>query len=138
MVIKQISTFLENETGRLADLTAVLAEAEINLRAMSIADTTDFGIVRMVADKPDEAVCALREAGFTARVTDVIGALVDDQPGGLARLAALFRDHGIGIEYLYASLDRQQNRAVIILKVDDVETGLNLLKKHEFATVSTL
>ena len=132
MITRQISVFLENTSGRLADVTALLARGNINLRAMSIADTTDFGILRMVADKPEEAVRILKEAGFTAKVTEVIGVAVPDRPGALAEIAALFRDNQVGIEYLYASLDGQE-MAVIILKVNHLEKGIELLKKNGFA-----
>ena len=135
MIIKQISIFMENTTGRLADITALLAKAGINLRAISIADTTDFGILRMVADQPDEAVKLLKEAGFTARETDVIGVEVPDHPGELARIMSLFRDEGVGIEYLYASLEHKEDKEVIVLKVDDINAGLAMLEKHGFATI---
>ena len=137
MIIKQISIFMENTTGRLADVTALLAGAKINLRAISIADTTDFGILRMVADQPDAAVQLLRDAGFVARETDVIGVEVPDHPGELARIMALFRDEGVGIEYLYASLEHKVDKAVIVIKVDDVGAGLAMLEKHGFVTVPT-
>ena len=137
MIIKQISVFVENTPGRLADVTGFLAEAGINLRALSIADTTDFGILRMVADQPDEAVKLLKEAGFTARETDVIGVEVPDHPGELARIMALFRDEGVSIEYLYASLEHKAEKAVIMLKVDDVGAGIAMLEKHGFATLPT-
>jgi hypothetical protein len=135
MIIKQISIFMENTTGRLADVTALLAKAGINLRAISIADTTDFGILRMVADQPDAAVKLLKDAGFTARETDVIGVEVPDQPGELARIMSLFRDDGVGIEYLYASLEHRKNKAVIVIKVDDIQAGLAMLEKRGFATI---
>ena len=134
MIIKQISIFMENTTGRLADVTALLAKAKINLRAISIADTTDFGILRMVADQPDAAVKLLKDSGFTARETDVIGVEVPDHPGELARIMSLFRDEGVGIEYLYASLEHSANQAVIVLKVDDVAGGLAMLQKHGVST----
>ncbi len=135
MIIKQISIFMENTTGRLADITALLAHAGINLRAISIADTIDFGILRMVADQPDAAVKLLKESGFTARETDVIGVEVPDHPGELARIMALFRDEGVSIEYLYASLEHKADKAVIVLKVDDIAAGLAMLEKHGFATI---
>lgn len=135
MIIKQISIFMENTTGRLADVTALLAKAKINLRAISIADTTDFGILRMVADNPDAAVKLLKDSGFTARETDVIGVEVPDHPGELARIMSLFRDEGVGIEYLYASLEHRKDKAVIVLKVDDIKAGLAMLEKHGFATI---
>jgi len=135
MIIKQISIFMENTTGRLADVTALLAKAGINLRAISIADTTDFGILRMVADQPDAAVKLLKESGFTARETDVIGVEVPDHPGELARIMSLFRDEGVGIEYLYASLEHKVDKAVIVIKVSDVQAGLAMLAKHACATI---
>ena len=135
MIIKQISIFMENTTGRLADVTALLAKSGINLRAISIADTADFGILRMVADQPDAAVKLLKESGFTARETDVIGVEVPDHPGELARIMALFRDEGVGIEYLYASLEHKADKAVIVIKVDDVAAGMAMLEKHGFATI---
>ena len=137
MIIKQISIFMENTTGRLADVTALLAQAGINLRAISIADTTDFGILRMVADQPDAAVKLLKDSGFTARETDVIGVEVPDHPGELARIMTLFRDEGVGIEYLYASLEHKVDKAVIVIKVDDVAAGIAMLEKHGFATIPT-
>ena len=135
MIIKQISIFMENTTGRLADVTALLAQAGINLRAVSIADTTDFGILRMVADQPDAADRLLKDAGFTARETDVIGVEVPDHPGELARIMALFRDEGVSIEYLYASLEHKEDKAVIVLKVDDTKAGLAMLEKPGFSTI---
>ena len=135
MIIKQISIFVENTSGRLADVTALLAGAGINLRALAIADTADFGILRMVADQPDAAVKLLREAGFTARETDVIGVEVPDHPGALARLMALFRDEGVNIEYLYASLEHSSDQAVIVLKVDAVDAALAMLARNGVATI---
>ena len=137
MIIKQISIFMENTAGRLADITDLLAKAGINLRAISLADTADFGILRMVADQPDAAVQLLKKAGFTARETDVIGVEVPDHPGELARVMALFRDAGVSIEYLYASLEHQTDKAVIVLKVDDIKAGVTLLEKHGFLTLSS-
>ena len=135
MIIKQISIFMENTTGRLADVTALLAHAGINLRAISIADTADFGILRMVADRPDAAVALLKAAGFAARETDVIAVEVPDQPGALARIMALFRNEGVNIEYLYASLEHSADQAVIVLKVDDVAAGLAMLQKNGVSTI---
>ena len=135
MIIKQISIFMENTTGRLADVTALLAKSGINLRAISIADTADFGILRMVADQPDAAVDLLKKAGFTARETDVIAVEVPDQPGALATIMALFRDEAVNIEYLYASLEHSADKAVIVLKVDAVDAALAMLEKHGFATI---
>ena len=135
MIIKQISIFMENTSGRLADVTALLARAGVNLRALSIADTADFGILRMVADQPEATLKLLRDAGFTARETDVLGVEVSDHPGELARIMALFRDEGVNIEYLYASLQHSSDKAVIVFKVDAVDAALAMLKKHGFSTI---
>lgn len=138
MIIKQISLFMENSTGRLAGATDLLAEAKINLRAISIADTTEFGILRLIADQPEKAVKLLKEAGFAARETDVIAVEIADEPGSLARIMALFRDEGVGIEYLYASLEHRAGKAVIVMKVDNTVAALALLEKHGFSAAETL
>ena len=124
---------MENSTGRLAGATDLLAEAKINLRAISIADTTEFGILRLIADQPEKAVKLLKEAGFAARETDVIAVEIADEPGSLARIMALFRDEGVGIEYLYASLEHRAGKAVIVMKVDNSVAALALLEKHGFS-----
>jgi len=130
MGIKQISVFLENTTGRLCEVTQTLAKAGINLRAISIADTADFGILRLVADKTDEAVNVLNAAGFTTRQTNVAAVEIDDKPGSLAALMELFRKSEINIEYLYASLEGSDDKAVVIFKLEDHEKGFEILKKN--------
>jgi len=130
MGIKQISVFLENTTGRLCEVTQTLAKAGINLRAISIADTADFGILRLIVDKTDEAVNVLGAAGFTTRQTTVAAVEIDDKPGSLAALMELFRTSGINIEYLYASLEGGTSKAVVIFKLEDYENGFEILKKN--------
>ena len=127
MGIKQISVFLENTTGRLSEVTKTLADAKINLRAISIADTADFGILRLIADKTDEAVNTLNAAGFTTRQTDVVAVEIDDVPGSLAKLMELFQKSQVNIEYLYASLEGQAGKAVVIFKLEDHEKGRKIL-----------
>ena len=127
MGIKQISVFLENTTGRLSEVTQTLAGAGINLRAISIADTADFGILRLIADKTEEAVTILNTTGFTTRLTDVVAVEIDDIPGSLAKLMQLFRNSNVNIEYLYASLEGQAGKAVVIFKLEDHEKGRNIL-----------
>jgi hypothetical protein len=130
MGIKQISVFLENTTGRLCEVTQTLAKAGINLRAISIADTADFGILRLIVDKTDEAVNSLTAAGFTTRQTTVAAVEIDDKPGSLAVLMELFQKSGINIEYLYASLEGSQGKAVVIFKLEDHDKGFEILKKN--------
>lgn len=129
MGIKQISVFLENTTGRLCEVTRTLAQAGINLRAISIADTADFGILRLIVDKTDDAVNALTAAGFTTRQTTVAAVEIDDKPGSLAALMELFQQSGINIEYLYASLEGSQGKAVVIFKLEDHDKGFEILAK---------
>jgi len=130
MAIKQISVFLENTTGRLCEVTQTLAKAGINLRAISIADTADFGILRLIADKTDEAVNVLTTAGFTTRQTNVAAVEIDDKPGSLANLMELFRKSEINIEYLYASLEGSADKAVVIFKLENHEKGSEVLAKN--------
>ena len=129
MGISQISVFLENTTGRLCEVTQTLARADINLRAISIADTADFGILRLIVDKTDEAVSALTAAGFTTRQTTVAAVEITDKPGSLASLMALFQKSGINIEYLYASLEGSDGKAVVIFKLENHEKGSEILEK---------
>ena len=130
MGINQLSVFLENTTGRICEVTRTLAKTGINLRAISIADTADFGILRLIVDKTEEAAKVLASAGFTIRQTEVAAVEVDDVPGSLAVLMELFQKSGINIEYLYASLEGRNGKAVVIFKLEDHEKGLALLAKN--------
>ncbi len=137
MQIKQISIFLENNAGRLAEVTGVIAAAGVNIRAISIADTADFGILRVIADKPEVAVEALNKAGFTTRVTDVLAVEIADAPGSLAKVMQIFKDTGVNIEYLYASLEGCEGKAIVIFKVEDVEHGLKIVRDHGLSTLES-
>ena len=128
MEIKQISVFLENTRGRLSKVTQTLAQANINLRAISIADTADFGILRFIVDKTDEAVAALSGAGFTVKLTDVIAVEIDDVPGSLAKLMELVQVSNVNIEYLYATLENKSGKAVVIFRMENHEQGLKLIR----------
>jgi hypothetical protein len=132
MGIKQISVFLENTTGRLSEVTKTLANAGVNLRAISIADTADFGILRIIADKTDKAVDTLTAAGFTTRQTDVVAVEIEDTPGSLAKLMELFQQSQVNIEYLYASLEGQVGKAVVIFKLKDHDKGQQILSEKGF------
>jgi hypothetical protein len=135
MQIKQISIFLENNAGRLAEVTAVIAKAGVDIRAISIADTADFGILRVIVDKPEKATEALVNAGFTTRVTDVLAVEIPDQPGSLAKVMALFKETGVNIEYLYASLEGKSDKAIVIFKVEDIAHGLKIVRDHGLSTL---
>jgi hypothetical protein len=129
MGMKQISVFLENTTGRLCEVTKTLAKAGINLRAINIADTADFGILRIIVDKTEEAADVLNAAGFTVKMTTVAAVEIDDKPGSLDALIEMIQKSGINIEYLYASLGGNSGKAVVIFKLEDHEKGFALLEK---------
>jgi hypothetical protein len=130
MVLNQISVFLENKAGRLADATAAIAEAGVNVRAISIADTADFGILRVIVDRPGAAVAALSAAGFTTRSADVLSLEIADRPGALAAVLKAFKESGVNIEYLYASLEKNADGAVVIFKVEDLGRGLEIARER--------
>ena len=132
MGIKQISVFLENTTGRLGEVTKTLAGANVNLRAISIADTDDFGILRLIVDKTDKAVEALNAANFTTKQTDVVAVEIEDVPGSLAKLMELFKQSMVNIEYLYASLEGKAGKAIVIFKLKEHEKGLKILSENGF------
>jgi len=130
MKVKQISVFLENKSGRLAQVTRVLGEKNINIRVLSIADTTDFGILRLIVNDPDTAYQALKEAGFTVSTTDVIAVEVGDEPGGLARVLELLQQKSINIEYLYAFLQKATNAALVVFRVEQIDEAIDVLQKN--------
>ncbi len=129
MKIKQISVFLENKSGRLARVTRVLGDNNINIRALSIADTTDFGILRLIVNDPDTAYRVLKELGFSVNITDVIAVEIPDVPGGLAVALEHLRDAGINIEYLYAFLTRATKAALVVFRVEQIDEAVRLLQE---------
>jgi len=135
MTIQQISVFLENKSGRLAEVTKTLGDAGVNMRAATIADTADFGILRIVVDNPQKALEALEKKGFTAKVTEVFAIELEDRPGGLAEIMELFHTTGVNIEYLYSSLENKNNKAVVIFKVDDTEHGNKIFREHKLTAI---
>ena len=137
MEIKQISVFLENNAGRLGEVTRVLAQAGINLRAISIADTHDFGILRLIVDNCDGALKALKDSGFTTRLTDVVAMEIEDTPGSLANVMELFQQSKVNIEYLYASLEGKSGKAVVIFKLGDHQRGLQILRENGLSMINS-
>jgi len=137
MGIKQISVFLENTTGRLGEVTKTLAQANVSIRAISIADTAEFGVLRLIVDNCDAAVKTLSEKNFTVRVTDVVAVEIDDNPGSLARVMEIFQNLKINIEYLYASLEGKAGKAVVIFKLEDYGKGIEIIKENRLTTVES-
>ncbi len=126
-MIKQISVFVENKKGRLAKITDVLGQGGIDLIALSIADTTNFGIMRCIVNEPDKALSLLKNHGFTASTTDVIVAEVTDKPGGLAAVLKLLDSADISVEYLYSFVRTPNENALILFRVEDIETAVKVL-----------
>ncbi len=129
MKIKQVSVFLENKSGRLAAVTDKLSRHNINIRALSIADTSDFGILRLIVNQPEEAYQVLKEEGFTASMTEVIGVAMPDEPGGLANVLEILKERGVNIEYLYAFVGSACDDALVIFRVENIDDAIEVLQQ---------
>ena len=129
MLIKQLSIFVENKPGRLVTVIDELANNHIDISALSIADTAEYGIVRMIVSNPDLAVAVLMEIGVFVKITDVIAVTIDDTPGGLAKSLQAITHEGVEIEYMYAFVGNMEGKAVMILKVSHPEKAVELLKE---------
>lgn len=127
MILQQVSVFLESKKGRLAPVIKHLAERGVNLRALMLAETDRFGILRFIADDPQKALAAVQELGNTARLSEVIGIEVPDHPGALADILATFDGTEVSLEYLYAEMAGRGDRALLVLKVDPADKALALL-----------
>lgn len=136
MKVKQLSIFLENKSGRLADVTETLGQGGINIRALSIADTSDFGILRLIVDHPGKAFELLKEKGFMVSQTEVIAVEVSDKPGGLAGALAALKEKEINIEYMYAFLEKSSNDALVVFRVENIPESIEILKKEDFNILS--
>ena len=129
-MIQQISVFIENKKGRLAFITEVLAKAGVDIRAMSVADTSDFGILRLIVDNPDKAVEAFRNENMAVSLIDVLAVGVNDTPGGLAAATNALWSNGISVEYAYAFISQKDGTAFVILRVDDNDKAVKVLKDN--------
>ena len=138
MALKQISVFVANRTGALEGLVKTVAEAGVDMRAMSIADTQEFGIMRMIVKGNTKACNALREAGYLVNVSHVVAVEIPDEPGGLAKVVSLLAGHGVNIEYTYAFLTRSHGKACVVFRVEDNDQAEQLLSEHGIVTLSHL
>ena len=130
MKVEQISVFLENKPGALADVTRILGEGGINIRALSLADTKDFGILRLIVNDNEKAKAVLGARGFTVRKTEVVAVEVPDRPGGLAHILKCLSDSGINVEYLYAFVQQSGSNAIIIFRFDETDRAIEVLSKN--------
>ena len=132
---EQISVFLENTPGGLEHVTRVLKDEDINIRALSLADTSDFGILRLIVNDTGSAERALQSEGFTVRRSDVVAVEIPDRPGGLHSISKVLTEKNINIEYTYAFVERSGENAIIIFRFDDIDTGIDVLLKNGFTVL---
>jgi hypothetical protein len=135
MKTDQISIFLENRAGRLSEVTRTLAEAKINIRALSLADTSDFGILRLIVSDYEKAKSVLKEAGFTVGRTSVVAVKVPDSPGGLHGILEMLSSEGINVEYMYAFVQTSGQNAIILFRFDRTDQAIEALQKHDIEIV---
>jgi hypothetical protein len=127
MKLTQISVFLENRKGRLYDVCSLLGKTSINIRALTIAETESFGVLRIVVDKSDLAIKTLKANGFVANLTDVIAVEVGDKPGGLAAILKVFADSDVNVEYMYGFVEKFSDNALLVFRFEDVEKAQKIL-----------
>ena len=129
MHVQQIAIFLENRSGRLADISKTLAEAGINIRALSLADTADFGILRLVVDDTAKAKAVLKEHGFTVGITNILAAEVPDKPGGLDGIMQVIEAAKLDVEYMYAFTQKSGDTGILLFRFDDLDGAIAVLQK---------
>ncbi len=134
MIIKQLSVFVENKSGRLAAIVSSLAAKGVDLSALSLADTMDFGVMRLIVDKPEVAAQALEDEGVVYKMTDVLAVRLADQPGGLATVLDVLAAAEIGVNYMYAFLSKEEGAAMMVLSVEQPEAAMALLLSKGFTS----
>ena len=135
MKVEQISVFLENKPGTLEHATRVLKEANINIRTLSVAETVDFGILRLIVNDVEKANTVLKDAGFRVSKTPVVAVEVPDKPGGLHNIMEVVSREGLNVEYLYAFVEKSGENAVIIFRFDNPEKAIDVLVKNNFTVI---
>ncbi len=134
-MLKQLSIFVENKCGRLTDIVELLGKGGINIRAMSLADTADYGILRLIVNDPQRAADLLKKEQYTMKITEVLAIEIPDEAGALANVLRMIRDAEITIEYMYAFLGKQDQGALVTLKCDDTEKAAALLQQNHVTVV---
>jgi hypothetical protein len=135
MKVKQLSIFMENRAGRMAEIARQLGEAKINIRALSLADTSDFGILRLIVSDVDRAMNILKASGHTVSLTEVVAVEVPDSPGGLASVLEPLRDGSVNVEYMYAFVEKATDKAVVIFRFEDVDAAVKVLAKAKISVL---
>lgn len=129
MKVSQLSVFIENKSGRLADVTRTLADNQVNIRALSIADTIDYGLLRLIVNDPAKAKSALTDAGFTVALTEVLAIEVPDRPGGLANIISILAEASVNIEYMYAFVGTSGEDAIVVFRIERVDEAIKILQE---------
>lgn len=129
MLVKQVSIFLENKPGRLAEITDLLGKSNIDISALSLADTTNFGILRLIVNAPEKAVKIAKENGFTVKTTEVMAVEVNDKPGGLAAVLKILEENDVSVEFAYSFIKRCDDKALVLIKVEDPDKVTEILKE---------
>ncbi|MBQ7549784.1 MAG: hypothetical protein IJT03_08790 [Clostridia bacterium] len=137
MFVKQISVFVENKFGRMAAIIKALAQNGIDISALSLADTSEFGILRLIVDKPNEAVEILKKEGVIVKCSNVLAIAIDDRPGGLAKALEILTDAGVEIEYMYAFIGKADGKAMTVVRVNDNDKAVSALEEGKISLLTT-
>ena len=132
MAVKQLSVFVENKPGSLAKISKALGDEKINIRALSVGEVGEFGIIRLIVDNPEKARDALKKRGYSVGLTDVLAVEMGDEPGSLAKVTSILGENNINIEYAYAFITRESNKAALIARVNDLEKAEKILTEKGF------
>ncbi len=135
MKVKQLSIFLQNKEGSLYDALDILTKANINIKALSLADTSDFGILRIVVDNPKKGIEILKENNFLVKPTDIVAIEMNDNPGGLSSILGIIKKNKINLEYLYAFTHDKTDKAILLLHTDNLDDLINSLKNEDIVIV---
>ncbi len=137
MKITQISIFIENRSGRLAEILTTLGEANVNIRAMSLADTSDFGILRLIVNDTDKAVSILKSSRFTVKLSEVIAVKIVDRPGELGRFLGIVEGEGLNVEYMYAFVQKSREHAIVIFRFEDIDSAIESILSHDIELIES-
>jgi hypothetical protein len=135
MFVSQVSIFVENKSGSIADVISILGENGINLRALSVADTADYGILRLICEEPERALGLLKGHNYTARITNVLGFTIPDEPNSLGKVLKIVNDHKIDITYIYTFIGHYYGKAVAIIKTTDLESTQKVLEQNNITII---
>lgn len=136
MIVRQLSVFLENKPGRLCAATDALAKEGVNISALTLADTAEFGILRMIVDQPDLARDVLTASGVVVRISKVLAVAMDDAPGGAGGILKLLSEAGLNVEYMYACVGRLTGKAIMVIRTDDIDLATDILHRNGYGDIN--